>query len=372
MADVTSSPMAQTTLPRPMHALHQQRALRGRGQALAFIVLAAGLVAALALSITLGSVRIPLDAMVTILMGGEVQTATWATIVLKFRLPKALTAALAGGALSVAGLQMQTLFRNPLAGPSVLGINAGASLGVALVVLGAGGTGATLLAGLGLGGEFGLALAASAGAAAVMVVILLAAQRLHNTMTILILGLMFGYAANALVTVLLYFAVADRIQGYLTWTFGSFGGVTWSQMRVLGPAVVGGLIVAHGCAKPLNALLLGDGYAASLGVSVVRVRLALVLSAALLAGAVTAFCGPIAFLGVAVPHLCRGLFNTADHRVLLPGVMLMGAILALIADLIAHLPGTQATLPLNAVTALIGAPVVAWVIVRRRHRRQAL
>jgi iron complex transport system permease protein len=364
-----------TMLPKimqpDMSAAHAGLSLRVRAQFLAFVCLASGLVAALMLSVSLGSVPIPLDAVATILRGGEPETATWTTIVLKFRLPKALTAALAGAALAVAGLQMQTLFRNPLAGPFVLGISSGASLGVALVVLSIGGTGATLLAGLGFAGEFGLALAASAGAAIVMVAVLLAAQRLPDTMTILILGLMFGYAANALVSVLLYFAVTERIQSYVTWTFGSFGGVTWSQLRVLGPAVGLALIIAHLSAKPLNALLLGETYARSMGVAVGRARLWVVSTAAILAGVVTAFCGPIAFVGVAVPHLCRGLFNTSDHRVLLPAVSMMGAILALIADMIAHLPGSQVTLPLNAVTALLGAPVVTWVILRRRNLRQA-
>jgi iron complex transport system permease protein len=201
--------------------------------------------------------------------------------------------------------------------------------------------------------------------------VLLAARRVGSTVTLLILGLMFGYATSALVSVLLYFSIAERIQAYVTWTFGSFGNVTWNQIRILAPAVMAGLVAAHLLAKPLNALLLGETYARSMGLMVRRTRIWIIFSASLLAGAVTAFCGPIAFLGVAVPHLCRGLFNTSDHRILLPAVTLMGAGLALTADLIAHLPGSQISLPLNAVTALVGAPVVTWIILRRRNLQQA-
>jgi len=339
-------------------------------RSLALIGLGAGLIGLFLLSIALGSVRVPLVDVLTILAGGAPQKATWTTIVLNFRLPKALTAMLAGAALAAAGLQMQTLFRNPLAGPFVLGISSGASLGVALVVLTVGSGGVTLLAGLGALGDFSVAAAASVGAALVLGLVLLTARRVENTVTLLILGLMFGYATSALVSVLLYFSIAERIQAYVSWTFGSFGNVTWQQMRILAPAVLAGLLTAHLLAKPLNALLLGETYARSMGVAVSRLRLGVIISASLLAGAVTAFCGPIAFLGVAVPHLCRSLFHTSDHRILLPAVTMMGAALALCADLIAHLPGSQISLPLNAITALIGAPVVTWVILRRRNVQQ--
>ncbi|MBV7330439.1 iron ABC transporter permease [Chloroflexi bacterium TSY] len=323
------------------------------------------------LSIVLGSVYIPMIDILTILLGGEAQKVTWTTIVLKLRLPKALTAVLAGAALSVAGLQMQTLFRNPLAGPFVLGISSGASLGVALVLLGVGTSGASLLAGLGILGDFGVAAAASLGAATVLGLVLLVAHRVNNSMTLLILGLMFGYATSALVSVLLYFSIAERIQAYISWSFGTFGNVTWSQMWVLAPAVLIALLIGHLSAKPLNALLLGETYARSMGLTVDRARFWIVTSASILAGVVTAFCGPIAFLGVAVPHLCRSLFNTSDHRILLPAVSLLGASLALAADLVARLPGSSIALPLNAVTALLGAPVITWVILRRKNLRQA-
>jgi iron complex transport system permease protein len=324
------------------------------------------LLAVAGLSLALGSVRIPLSEILTILLGGEPTRATWETIVVNFRLPKTLTAVLAGSALAISGVQMQTLFRNPLAGPFVLGINSGASLGVALVVLSVGTTANGLLAALGLFGNFGIVVAASLGSAMVLFAVMAVAHRVNN-MTLLILGLLFGYATSALVSVLLYFAIAERIQVYIAWTFGSFGGVTWSQLQVLGPTVLIALFIAWFSAKPLNALLLGEAYARSLGLTVRRARFLILTSASVLAGAITAFCGPIAFIGVAVPHLCRSLFNTSDHRVLVPGSIMMGAIVALTADLLAQLPGSQTVLPLNAVTALIGAPVVAWVILRRRN-----
>ena len=363
--------MTQTALPRTTTAA-LPRPANPAARRLAFAGLVALLIALFLFSVALGSVRIPLRDVLVILLGGEPTTATWSTIVLRFRLPKAITAVLAGAALSVAGLQMQTLFRNPLAGPFVLGITSGASLGVALVVLGTGGMiGAGLLAGLGFLGNFGVAAAASLGSALVLGLVLLVARRVASTMTLLILGLLFGYATSALVSVLLYFSIAERIQAYVAWTFGTFGTTTWSQLRVLAPAVIGALVLGHLAAKPLNALLLGETYARSMGLTVMRARIQIVASASILAGVVTAFCGPIGFVGVAVPHLCRSLFNTSDHRVLLPAVTLLGASLALAADLIAHLPGSQLTLPLNAVTALVGAPVVAWVILRRGNLRRA-
>lgn len=332
---------------------------------LAFLALALLVILAFLLVLMLGSVRIPMRDVVAILLGGEAERATWSTIVWQVRLPRAITATLAGAALAVSGLQMQTLFRNPLAGPFVLGISSGASLGVAIVLLGAGGAGATLLAGLGTLGDLGIALAATIGAAVTMVLVLVVAQRAPGTATILLLGLMFGYIASALVSVLLHLAVAERVQAYVIWTFGSFGGVTWSQLRVLAPAVLIALGVAMLSVKPLNALLLGEAYAITLGMDARAARRSIIATSAVLAGVVTAFCGPVAFLGTAVPHLCRGLFVTANHRILMPAVALMGAVLALVADLLTHLPATG-TLPLNAVTALIGAPVVIWVILRNR------
>jgi len=333
-------------------------------------VLALGLVGAFILSLALGSVNIPVSDVLTILTGGIPARATWTTIVLDFRLPKALTALLAGAALGVSGLQMQTLFRNPLADPFVLGVSSGASLGVALVVLGVGTTGAVLLAGLGLTGDLGLTVAAFLGAALTLMIVVSVAARVQSVMTLLILGLMFGYVTSAVVTLLLYFSITERIKAYMSWTFGSFAAVTWGQMPIFIPVILVSIVIAFLLSKPLNALLLGEGYARSMGMNVRRGRLLIIASTALLAGTVTAFCGPIGFLGLAVPHLCRALLGTSDHRALIPATVLMGGILALVADMIAQMPGNQTVLPLNAVTSLIGAPVVIWVILRRRNLRQ--
>lgn len=343
-----------------------------RTQTLLLIALLVGLIALFLLSLSLGSVSIPVEQIVTILFGGTAEKASWATIVLKFRLPKAITAALAGAALAASGLQMQTLFRNPLADPFVLGISSGASLGVALVVLVAGvAGGSSLLAGVSLVGDVSLAVASILGSALVLLLVMAVARRVQSTMTLLILGLMFGYATSALVSVLLYFSIAERIQAYISWTFGSFGGVTWSQLQIFGPVVLTALLFSHLLVKPLNALLLGETYARSMGLNVRLARLGIIATSASLAGVVTAFCGPIGFLGIAVPHLCRSLFRTSDHRLLMPAVVLLGGILAVAADLLAQLPGSQLMLPLNAVTALLGAPVVTWVILRQANLRES-
>ncbi|WYL95282.1 MAG: iron ABC transporter permease [Gloeotrichia echinulata IR180] len=334
-----------------------------------FLIILISLILAFLLDLALGSVDIPIDEVVKILLGQEAEKVTWIHIILKFRLPKALTATLAGAALGVSGLQMQTLFKNPLAGPFVLGISSGASLGVALVVLTASATTPTLLADLGIISDFGLVIAASLGAASVLGMMLVVSRRVQDTMTLLILGLLFGYATSAIVSILLQFSSKERIQSYIMWTFGSFAGVTWKQLVVLIPVILLSLLGAVLQSKSLNALLLGESYARSLGLTVQKTRFSIITSASILAGAITAFCGPIAFLGVAIPHLCRSLFNTSDHRILIPSVTMMGAILALFADLFSQLAVSQMVLPLNAVTALIGTPVVTWVILRRNSRK---
>ncbi|MEH2402913.1 iron ABC transporter permease [Nostoc sp.] len=334
-----------------------------------FSILLISLIFAFLLDLALGSVDIPINEVVKVLLGQEIEKATWANIILKFRLPKALTATLSGAALGVSGLQMQTLFRNPLAGPFVLGISSGASLGVALVLLTASATTPTLLADLGIISDFGLVIAASLGAASVLGMMLVVSRRVQDTMTLLILGLLFGYATSAIVSILLQFSSKERIQSYIMWTFGSFAGVTWRQLIVLIPVIVLSLFLAVLQSKSLNALLLGESYARSLGLTVQKTRFSIITSASILAGGITAFCGPIAFLGVAIPHLCRSLFNTSDHRILIPSVIIMGAILALFADLFSQLWVSQIVLPLNAVTALIGTPVVTWVILRRNSQK---
>ena len=322
-------------------------------------------------SLVAGSVSIPIGEVTTILFGGESSKPAWDQIILNLRLPRAITAMLTGAALAMSGLQMQTLFRNPLAGPFVLGISSGASLGVALVVLAAGAGASTLIAGLNMFGNFGLAAAASIGAGTVLGLVLSVSQRVENNMTLLILGLMFGYVSGAMVSVLIYFSASNAIQAYVVWTFGSFAGVTWSQLTVFVPLALVGLSIGALSTKALNALLLGETYAASLGLTVSRARFWILSSASLLAGVTTAFCGPIAFLGIAVPHLTRSILDTSDHRILIPAVCLTGSIIALLSDLIARVPGSQITLPLNAVTALIGAPVVVWIVLRRRNLKSS-
>lgn len=320
------------------------------------------------LDIAFGSVSIPLNQVVTVLLGGEAQKNTWTNIILKFRLPKAITATFAGAALGVSGLQMQTLFRNPLAGPFILGISSGASLGVAIVVLAANTIGISALFQLEILNDLSLVLAATLGAAASLGLVLIVSRRVQDTTTLLILGLLFGYATSAIVSILIQFSDSQKIQTYLQWTFGSFGGVTWQQMPILATVVLFGLIVAVLLSKALNVLLVGETSALTLGLNLQQVRFWIIASASILAGVITAFCGAIAFLGVAVPHLCRSLYNTSDHRILTPAVMIMGAILALFADLLCTIPGSQTVLPLNSVTALIGTPIVTWVILQRRVR----
>lgn len=334
-----------------------------------FAILLSSLTFIFLLNLAFGSVHIPIREVITILLGGQAEKTTWNTIILKFRLPKALTATLAGAALSVSGLQMQTLFKNPLAGPFVLGISSGAALGVALVVLAVNTTGiSALLTNLEIISDLSLVIAASLGAVLVLGMVLLISHRVPDSMTLLILGLLFGYATSSIVSILLHFSENNQIQSYLQWTFGSFGGVTWRQMVILAPVVFLGLIMALLLSKPLNVILLGESQAQTLGLAVQQTRFWIITSASILAGAITAFCGPIGFLGVVVPHLCRNLFKTVDHKILIPVVAVMGAILALIADLVSQLPGSQTVLPLNSVTALIGTPVVIWVILHRRSR----
>ncbi|BAZ84027.1 iron ABC transporter permease [Dolichospermum compactum] len=336
---------------------------------LIFSILLICLILAFLLDLGFGAVNIPIHEVMNILLGQEAEKTTWTNIILKFRLPKALTATLAGAALGVSGLQMQTLFKNPLAGPFVLGISSGASLGVALVLLTASLTVPTLLTDLGMIGDFSLVIAASFGAASVLGLMLVVSRRVQDTMTLLILGLLFGYATSAMVSILLQFSSQERIQSYIMWTFGSFTGVTWQQLAILTPVICVGLLIAVLQSKSLNALLLGESYARSLGLTVQKTRFSVISSASILAGAITAFCGPIAFLGVAIPHLCRSLFNTSDHRILIPSVIIMGAILALFADLVSQILINQMVLPLNAITALIGTPVVTWVILQRNSRK---
>jgi iron complex transport system permease protein len=317
-------------------------------------------------SLAMGSVSIPLGDVVTILLGGIPQKESWSDIVIQFRLPKAITAILAGAALSTSGLQLQTLFNNPLAGPSVLGISAGASLGVALVILGTQLFGISL-ASLGAIGNYSTIFAACLGAGVVTGLVILAARRVQSSTSLLVLGLLFGYGTGAMVELLLYFSTAEPVKSYLNWTTGSFGGVTWEQLPIMSIGILSGLILAILVAPSLNPLLLGETQAQSLGISIERLRLLVLVSSSLLAGIVTAFCGPIAFIGISVPHLCRGLLRTSDLRWLFPAASLVGGSFALVADIIAQMPGGRSVLPINSVTALIGTPIIAWIILHQQR-----
>lgn len=372
MARTAVRPDAPPAPPPPAPA--PPRGILGLTRPLVVLVLLAVLVGLFLLTIAAGSVTIPLDDVVRVLLGGEAPQPAWATIIIDIRLPRAITALVAGAALGVGGLLMQTLFRNPLADPFILGISAGASLGVALVVLVAGTAGTTLVGGLGVLGNLGVAGAAATGAAVVTVAVLLVSRRMTSPATVLIVGLMVGYATAAVVSVLIHsgFGRFERVRAYIAWGFGSFGGTTWSQLQILVPCVLVGLVVTVLLTKQLNALLLGDRYAGSMGLHVGRTRVVVVLAASVLAGVVTAFCGPIAFVGVAVPHMARGLLRSSDHRLLVPAVVVVGGVVALAAGLVAQLPGLDATLPLNAVTSLIGAPVVVALLLRLRHASQAI
>ena len=311
------------------------------------------------LNISYGSVPIPVREVVLALAGGETSDPVWSRIIWDFRVTKALTCVLAGAALGTAGLQMQTLFRNPLAGPDVLGLSSGASLAVSLLLL----RGNSLVAS---SGPWSMALVASLGCGSVFLVVLLFARRLRDPASLLIVGLMIGALASSLVSVLQYASKADELQTFLIWTFGNVSSLNWSEIGVLTWIFIVGIVIASTLSKSLNAWILGDNYAQSLGVNLKRSRTWIILSASVLTGAVTAFCGPIAFVGLAVPHLTRLLIKTSDHRVMIPGAALGGAILVLFCDLLTQLPPGAQVLPLNAITALFGAPVVIWLVIRSK------
>lgn len=333
-----------------------------------FLALIAGVVILFLVNLALGSVDIPMPEIVSILVGEGSSNEAWNKIVTNIRLPRAFTAVLAGSALSIGGLQMQTLFRNPLAGPSVLGITAGASLGVAVVMLTTGTiTSIFAIQELSNFGSWIIVIAASIGSSMVLLLILAISVRIRDNVTLLIIGLMIANITIALVSIWQYFSNPDQIQDYLIWTFGSLGGVTMAQIWILITIIVVGSAIAFLLSKPLNGLLLGENYARSLGVSVQSARIWIIVSTSLLAGGITAFCGPIGFVGVAVPHLTRSLLGTNDHRILIPSTFLMGAILMLSCDIIAQVPGSSTTLPISAVTSLVGSPVVVWVIIKRKN-----
>ena len=317
-----------------------------------------------ALNLVMGSVRIPVGDVVGILMGDDSAKPSWRYIILESRLPQAITATLCGGALAVSGLMLQTAFRNPLAGPSIFGINSGAGLGVALVMLLLGGS---ISAGsVSLSGFVAILAAAFVGAMTVMALIFFFSTIVRNNVMLLIIGIMIGYISNSAISLLNFFATDEGVKSYMVWGMGSFGGVSMANMPIFAGVTLIGLFGALLLIKPLNALLLGDRYAENLGVNILRVRNWLLIVTGLLTAVTTAFCGPVAFIGLAVPHIARLLLTTDNHRALLPATILCGAVVALICNLICFLPGESGVIPLNAVTPLIGAPVIIYVIARKR------
>jgi len=316
------------------------------------------------INISLGSESIPLKDTFNAILGGDLSNDSWKYIVLNYRIPKAFTAILVGSGLALSGLLMQTLFRNPLAGPFVLGISSGASLGAALLIMGA-----SMFSGLfsfGIVNDVSLAVASSIGSFLVLMVVVVVAYRIKDTMALLIIGLMFGSITAAIVSVLSYFTNAEKLQQYIYWSFGSVGNLSWQQLILLLVIIVLGVSLSIISIKPLNSLLLGENYARSLGVNLKKSRYIIIIATGLLAGGITAFAGPIAFIGLAVPHLTRQIFNTTNHKILVPAVLIYGGILMLICDTIAQLPTSANVLPINAITSIVGAPVVIWLLVRKK------
>ncbi|WP_117595789.1 iron ABC transporter permease [Flavobacterium sp. Root420] len=330
-----------------------------------FIVLGLGLLLMFFASISLGSVNIPFRDVYTSLTGGQASKTTWEYIIINYRLPKAITAILVGTGLSISGLLMQTLFRNPLAGPYVLGLSSGASLGVAFVILGAGFL-PSFLRTIALS-SYGIVLASTLGSTLVLLLVLVVSQRLRDTMAILIVGLMFGSFTTAIVSVLTYFSTAEQLQKFTFWSLGNLGNLSWKSITVLAVSVFLGLVLSAGSIKPLNALLLGENYAKSMGLNFNKARLIIIFATSILAGSITAFAGPIAFIGLAVPHIAKLTFQTSNHMILFWSTLLFGAIIVLFCDMVSQMPGFDVTLPINAITSIIGAPVVIWLLIRKRN-----
>lgn len=332
---------------------------------LLLLLLLLSIVVFFVLNIFLGTVRIPMSDVCRILVG-EGDNEIWRNIVFSSRVPQALTALVAGAGLAVSGLQMQTVFRNPLAGPSVLGISNGASLGVACVVLLSGSLGGIALSRLGYIGDVAISIAAIVGALAVMGFILWVATKVRSSVTLLIIGVMIGYLATAIIGVLKFFSAEEDIRAYVVWGLGSFARVSGDQMMLFVVLMCVLLPLSMLTVKAMNLYMLGDAYASNLGQNIRRTRLLLIICSGTLVAIVTAYCGPVMFIGLAVPHLARSIFRTSDHRVLMPATMLAGAALALLCNLIARMPGFEGALPVNSVTALVGAPIIASVLFRRR------
>lgn len=324
-----------------------------------FFLLTAALVILFGVNLSLGSVSIPMSSIVDSVFGKEIKSS-WEIILWNFRLPKAITALMVGMGLSLSGLLMQTLFRNPLAGPYVLGLSSGASLGVAFIIMG----GSFLP--VFLRSDYGIVLASALGSFLVLMAVLVVSQKLRDTMAILIVGLMFGSFTSAIVSVLSYFSTAQELQKFTFWSMGSLSHVTGSSLWILSGCCLLGILISIFSIKPLNALLLGENYAKTLGLNFNRTRMLIILATSILAGGITAFVGPIAFIGLAVPHMAKLLFQTSNHYTLFWSTLLLGAITMLVCDSIAQVPGSDYTLPINAITSVVGAPIVVWLLVRKR------
>lgn len=360
-----SEAMLAAPMPQPLNATIERPK---SNHLIWYTVLAVLLVIAFLAEVTIGAVHIPLSAIGQLLVGGAVEKETWRNILFAFRLPRAINALFSGAALGACGLLLQTLFRNPLADPFVLGVMFGSRLGVAALVVASGLAGNAFLYKFGLVGDIGLALASAVGSTVVLLMLAALAKRV-STVTLLIIGLMSGYLCVGLISVILHFIDETQANAFKSWDDGSFAGATRQQLAILLPGIMIGLGMALALVKPLNALLLSENYAKSLGLNVIRVKRWSFIATGLLAGVVTAYCGPVAFLGMVAAHLGRGLLRTSDHRVLMPGVMLLGATLALSADLITHLPWSRHFLHLNAVNGLIGAPIAIWFLLRQKSLR---
>lgn len=319
-----------------------------------------------AANLFIGSVKIPFGAVLDILTGGTGQKASWTSIVLQSRLPQAITALLAGAALAISGLMLQTLFRNPLAGPSILGISDGANLGVAIAIMALGGTFGAI-SGLALSGYLLIVLSAFAGALLILSVIIWFSTKVTSNVMLLIIGIMVGYLASSAISILNFYATADKVHAYAMWGLGNFSAVSLDQLPFFCSFVIAGLAVAMMLIKPLNALLLGEAYAENLGVNIKRTRAVILICTGILTATVTAFCGPVSFIGLVVPHIARLLLGSSNHNRLVPVTILMGSTVALLCNLITVLPGSNMLLPLNAVTPILGAPVIIYVIVNKKN-----
>lgn len=329
-----------------------------------FVILAIGLVVLFFVNISYGAIQIPTADIYNSLTGGQASKTTWEYIIINYRLPKAITAILVGAGLSISGLLMQTLFRNPLAGPYVLGLSSGASLGVAFVILGAGLL-PSFLSTL-ITSPYGIVLASTIGSSLVLLAVLAVSQKLRDTMAILIVGLMFGSFTSAIVGVLTYFSSAEQLQKFTFWSMGNLGNLSWTSIGLLTFCVIVGILISVFSIKPLNALLLGENYARSMGLNFKRTRNIIILATSILAGSITAFAGPIAFVGLAVPHIAKLVFQTSNHAVLFWSTLLFGAAILLLCDVLTQLPGLEVMLPINAITSIIGAPIVIWLLVRKQ------